>query len=104
MKENNGKMPAMFLGHGNPMNAIQDTSYSKKWKQLGKELPKPKAILAISAHWLTRGKTYITAMQNPKTIHDFGGFPQALFNVEYPAPGNPELAEYIKENINIIPW
>lgn len=98
----NDKMPTMFMGHGNPMNAIEDTKYSHSWKKIGKELPKPKSILVISAHWLTRGYTAVTAMKNPKTIHDFGGFPKALFDVQYPAPGNPELANHIKNNIKSI--
>ena len=92
------KMPLLFVGHGNPMNAIEDNAFSKKWQSLGKELPKPQAILCISAHWETRG-TFVTAMQKPKTIHDFGGFPQALFDVEYPAPGNNSLAKQIKTEI-----
>ncbi len=95
------KMPLLFVGHGNPMNAIENNEFSKKWQSLGKELPKPQAILCISAHWETRG-TFVTAMEKPKTIHDFGGFPQALFDVEYPAPGKPELAKQVKSEIKKI--
>jgi 4,5-DOPA dioxygenase extradiol len=85
-------MPVLFVGHGSPMNAIEDNEFSTRWRAMGKELPTPNAVLVVSAHWLTRG-THITAMQHPKTIHDFGGFPQALHEVEYPAPGNPALAK-----------
>ena len=86
------KMPVLFVGHGSPMNAIEENEFTLYWKKLATEIEKPKAVLCISAHWLTRG-TFVTAMNNPKTIHDFGGFPQALFDVNYPAPGNTELAE-----------
>ena len=85
-------MPVLFIGHGSPMNGIEDNEFSKTWTAMAKELPVPKAVLVISAHWFTRG-THITAMDFPKTIHDFGGFPDALFQVQYPAPGNPELAK-----------
>ncbi len=92
MKEEEITLPTLFVGHGSPMNAIEDNEFSKRWFQMGKEIPKPKAVICISAHLLTR-RTQITAMSTPKTIHDFGGFPKALFDVEYPAPGNPELAK-----------
>lgn len=86
------KMPALFIGHGSPMNGIEDNAFSQRWAAMGKEIPMPQAVLVVSAHWLTRG-TAITAMAQPQTIHDFGGFPQALFDVQYPAPGHPKLAE-----------
>ena len=98
LKEQDELMPLLFVGHGSPMNAIEDNEFSSRWKQMGKEIPKPKAVLIISAHWLTRG-TQITAMEHPKTIHDFGGFPKQLFDFQYPAPGDPKLA---KETTSII--
>lgn len=91
-------MPVVFIGHGSPMNGIAHNAFSDSWAKLGKELPVPEAILVISAHWLSRG-TKITAMDFPETIHDFGGFPAELFQVQYAAPGSPQLA---KETVSII--
>jgi len=91
-------MPLLFVGHGSPMNAIEVNEFVLSWRNLGKTLPRPNAILCISAHWETSG-TYVTAMAKPPTIHDFGGFPNALYEVQYPAPGSPELASGVKQAI-----
>ena len=96
------KMPALFIGHGSPMNALERNRYTEAWRALGAALPKPKAVLCISAHWLTRGLA-VTAMPTPRTIHDFGGFPQALFDVQYPAPGAAALAQRVCEVLKPLP-
>jgi 4,5-DOPA dioxygenase extradiol len=92
------KMPVLFLGHGSPMNAIEENEFVTGFRNIGKTIPKPNAILCVSAHWETRG-TFVTAMEKPQTIHDFGGFPQALFDVQYPAQGSPDLAKQTKSLI-----
>lgn len=93
--------PSIFIGHGNPMNAIELNEFSLQWQKLGESLPKPTAILCVSAHWETRG-SFVTGVQKPKTIHDFYGFPRELYEVEYRADGSPELAKSIAETIQAI--
>jgi 4,5-DOPA dioxygenase extradiol len=89
------RMPVLFLGHGSPMNAIEENEFVQGFRKVAEEIPAPAAVLCISAHWETRG-TFVTAMKKPKTIHDFGGFPKELYEVQYPAPGNPGLAKETK--------
>ena len=94
-----GLMPVLFVGHGSPMYAIEENEFVESWRNLGKKLPKPKAIICVSAHWETRG-TQVTSMLNPPTLHDFGGFPRELYEVQYPAPGSPELAKETIQEIS----
>jgi 4,5-DOPA dioxygenase extradiol len=93
---NTTRMPAVFFGHGSPMNTLERNRYTDAWRQIGASMQKPKSVLCVSAHWMTRG-TAVTALDKPRTIHDFGGFPQELFEVQYPAPGNPALAARVRE-------
>jgi 4,5-DOPA dioxygenase extradiol len=90
------RLPAVFFGHGNPMNALAQNGWTRAWSALGAELPRPRAVLAVSAHWYLPG-THVTAMDAPRTIHDFGGFPRELYEVQYPAPGDPALARRVQE-------
>ncbi len=101
-KEQDEKMPVLFIGHGSPMNAIEDNEFSRGWRNIATTLPPPKAILMVSAHWETKG-SYVTDMDKPRTIHDFGGFPKALFDVQYPAAGSKWLAEETQKTITSAP-
>lgn len=95
------RQPAIFVGHSSPMYAIEPNRFTAAWSSLGKSLRRPDAILVISAHWVTRG-TWVTAMPKPKTIHDFGGFPQALFDIQYPAPSSPALTDRVQELLSAL--
>src|SRR5690349_3199077 len=92
----------IFVGHGNPMNALQVNAYTEAWRRIGEELPRPEAILSVSAHWFVPG-TSVTAVDAPRTIHDFGGFPRELYDVQYPAPGAPSMAFCVRELLAPLP-
>jgi 4,5-DOPA dioxygenase extradiol len=94
------RMPAVFIGHGSPMNAIDDNAWTRAWRDLGSGLPQPKAILAISAHWITQGGLLVTAGEHPPMTYDMGGFPAELYRIQYPAPGSPALAEEIEKSLH----
>jgi 4,5-DOPA dioxygenase extradiol len=90
------RMPSLFIGHGTPLNVLQDNVWTQGWQRLGRDMPEPTSILAVSAHWCTHG-VGVMAMDRPPTVHDFGAFPQAMFEMQYPAPGDPELARRVGE-------
>lgn len=95
------RMPALFIGHGNPMNAIQENPWTRRWREIGRSLPRPRAILTVSAHWYPPA-TLVTSNETPPTIHDFGGFPRELYEVQYPAPGSPQIASEVVEALHPI--
>jgi 4,5-DOPA dioxygenase extradiol len=99
MAKPSGLMPVLFIGHGSPMNIVLNNDYTKSLVKLAKELPKPRAILVISAHWLTSG-TYVTCVSKPRTMYDFYGFPDELYRISYPSPGSPEDAELTIKTVN----
>ncbi|MDB5444830.1 MAG: putative aromatic ring-opening dioxygenase, partial [Phenylobacterium sp.] len=96
------RMPVLFLGHGTPLNALRDNDWTRTWQRLGAQAPRPKAIVVISGHWCTTG-VCVTGQVRPPTIHDFGAFPQALFDIRYPAPGDPGLAARIRRLLAPVP-
>ena len=96
------RMPVVFFGHGNPMNALAKNSYTEAWATIGRSIPRPKAVLCVSAHWYVPG-TAVTALPRPRTIHDFGGFPRELYEVQYPAPGDPGLAQRVRKLLEPLP-
>jgi 4,5-DOPA dioxygenase extradiol len=97
-----GSLPAIFFGHGNPLNALDDNDYTRAWRRIGEAVPRPRAVLAVSAHWYLPGVA-VTAAPQPRTIYDFGGFPRQLYEIEYPAPGDPDLAKRVQELLAPIP-
>ena len=101
MSDNHTRMPALFIGHGSPMNAIEDNTVTRGWREIASRIPRPQAILCVSAHWESRG-VFACAAPEPKTIHDFYGFPQALFDVRYPAPGDPALARRVGDVVKSV--
>jgi 4,5-DOPA dioxygenase extradiol len=96
------KMPVLFIGHGSPMNIVLDNSYTRSLSALGKSLPRPKAIMVISAHWLTKGSTRVTCTKKPRTIYDFYGFPDELYELDYPSPGAPDEARTVTEAVRMV--